>query len=134
MDSGLAAKSGKPDIAAPVMTAMGYERSGKGNSLFRRKNSLFREKNSLFFWAQGIGVQAFDLPDRLDAKNAKKGRIRKNSLLNSLVLRESALPPQAYRVIPGPAKPEPGIQGGFASSMPLWIPGSAPARRPGMTQ
>src|ERR1700674_3998043 len=32
----------------------------------------------------GIGVQAFDLFDRLDTKNAKKGRIRKNSLLNSV--------------------------------------------------
>jgi hypothetical protein len=30
-----------------------------------------------------------------------------------------------YGVIPGPAKPEPGIQGWFASSPPLWIPGSA---------
>jgi hypothetical protein len=29
-------------------------------------------------------VQAFDLSDRLDTKNARKGRIRKNSLLNSL--------------------------------------------------
>src|ERR1700730_9004774 len=29
-------------------------------------------------------VQAVDLLDRLDTKNAKKGRIRKNSLLNSL--------------------------------------------------
>jgi hypothetical protein len=29
-------------------------------------------------------VQAFDLSDRLDTKNAQKGRIRKNSLLNSL--------------------------------------------------
>jgi hypothetical protein len=29
-------------------------------------------------------VQAFDLFDPLDTKNAKKGRIRKNSLLNSL--------------------------------------------------
>src|SRR5258708_4830730 len=41
------------------------------NSLFRRKNSLFREKNSLFFRSQGIWVQAFDLSDRLDTKNAK---------------------------------------------------------------
>src|ERR1700674_2029899 len=80
------------------------KRSGKWNSLFRRKNSLFPAKNSLFFRAQGIGlqrieianrfpvfadaqgivVQAFDLSDRLDTKNARKGRIRKNSLLNSL--------------------------------------------------
>jgi hypothetical protein len=28
-------------------------------------------KNSLFFGSQGIGVQAFDLSDRLDTKNAK---------------------------------------------------------------
>src|ERR1700730_4003354 len=80
------------------------KRSGKWNSLFRRKNSLFPAKNSLFRPAQGIGlqrieianrfpvfadaqgivVQAFDLSDRLDTKNARKGRIRKNSLLNSL--------------------------------------------------
>jgi hypothetical protein len=80
------------------------KRSGKWNSLFRRKNSLFPAKNSLFRPSQGIGlqrieianrfpifahaqgimVQAFDLSDRLDTKNARKGRIRKNSLLNSL--------------------------------------------------
>src|SRR6202163_3000749 len=41
-------------------------------------------QNSLFLAAQGIGVQAFDLSDRLDTKNAQKGRIRKNFLLNSL--------------------------------------------------
>jgi hypothetical protein len=41
-------------------------------------------KKSLFFWPQGIWVQAFDLSDRLDRKNASKVRIRKNSLLNSL--------------------------------------------------
>src|ERR1700720_3450829 len=50
--------------------------------------------------AQGIGVQAFDLFDRLDTKNAKKGRIRKNSLLNSLFsgnLRIAADPSRAPR-------------------------------------
>ena len=57
---------------------------GQKNSLFRRKNSLFSQKNSLFFRAEGIGVQTFDLSHRLDTKNARKGRIRKNSLLNSL--------------------------------------------------
>jgi hypothetical protein len=41
-------------------------------------------QNSLFRAAQGIGVQAFDLSHRLDTKSAPKGRIRKNSLLNSL--------------------------------------------------
>src|ERR1700674_1812317 len=66
------------------------------NSLFLRKIPCSPQKIpcSARLRELGIGVQAFDLFDRLDTKNAKKGRIRKNSLLNSLF--SGNLPPGVH--------------------------------------
>src|ERR1700720_4085935 len=77
-----------------------FDQSDQGNGIpcSVEKIPCSGRKNSLFLGPQGIGLQAFDLSDRLDTKNARKGRIRKNSLLNSLFsgnLRIAADPSQA---------------------------------------
>src|ERR1700674_4546795 len=74
----VARKRGTETESAPVPLLRRLESKfpePASNSLIRLLNSLFPRKNSLFFQAQGIGVQAFDLSNRLDAKNAQKGRI-----------------------------------------------------------